>query len=138
MLALDMTPGEKNIVKSLIAVAWADGQMAAEETSVVEGLLVGFDASSEEEEELIAYSKTPRSLDRDLPLEALSQEDRELLLVNAALLAWADGKQSLEETRVLEELVRLLGFSDAHARAILAEVRTGAEQRASERPPREA
>ena len=48
-----MTPGEKNIVKSLIAVAWADGRIEESETSVVEGMLAGFDATEAEEAELV-------------------------------------------------------------------------------------
>src|SRR5690606_5729261 len=77
-----MTPAERNIVKSLIAVAWADGQMEESEASVVEGLLVGFDASDEEEREMLQWAKTPRSLDKDIPLDELDEEDRELLLAN--------------------------------------------------------
>ena len=42
-----MTPGEKNIVKSLVAVAWADGKVEKPEANVIEGLLAGFDASEE-------------------------------------------------------------------------------------------
>ena len=126
-----MTPAEKNIVKSLIAVAWADGQMEHSETSVVEGMLVGFDASADEEREFIEYAKTPRTLDRDLPLDQLNQEDRELLLANASLLARADGKQTSDETSVLEELIRLLGFDGGQAEAIVGETEDGALQLSS-------
>lgn len=126
-----MSPGEKNIVKSLIAVAWADGHMEDSESRVVEGLLVGFDASEEEEKELLEYAKTRRSLDRDLPLAELNEEDRELLLANASLLTLADGTQSAEEKTVLSELARLLGFSEEKARAIFAESVDGALQLSS-------
>ena len=42
-----MTPGEKNVLKSLVAVAWADGKLEGGETGVIEGLLCGFDASEQ-------------------------------------------------------------------------------------------
>lgn len=115
-----MTPAERNIVKSLIAVAWADGQMEKAEASVVEGLLVGFDATEEEEKELLEWAKTPRSLDKDLPLDELTDEDRELLLANAALLTMADGKQTADETKALGQLVAILRIDAAEAKTIIA------------------
>lgn len=115
-----MTPAERNIVKSLIAVAWADGQMEKTEASVVEGLLVGFDATEEEEKELLEWAKTPRSLDKDLPLDELTDEDRELLLANAALLTLADGKQTADETKALGQLVAILKIDVAEAKTIIA------------------
>jgi len=121
-----MTPGEKNIVRALIAVAWADGRMEDSESSVVEGLLVGFDASPAEEKELLEYAKTRRTLDQDIPLLELSEEERELLLANASLLAQADGVETADEASVLADLIRLLGFSDEKAQLILAESTDGA------------
>jgi len=121
-----MTPGEKNIVKSLIAVAWADGRIEESETSVVEGMLAGFDATEEEEAELVEYAKTPRTLDRDIPLSELNQEERELLLSNAALLTLADGKRSLEEARALSHLVKVLGLGAEESKRIISEAQDGA------------
>lgn len=121
-----MTPGEKNIVKSLVAVAWADGQVAAPESGVIEGLLCGFDATDEEERELLAYAKHLRTLEADAPIQELGREDRELLLANAALLTHADGEQSPAEAELLQKLVRLLEFSAEDARRILDSVKDGA------------
>lgn len=115
-----MTPAEKKIVKSLIAVAWADGQMAASESAVVEGLLIGFDASDQEERELLEWAKTPRTLRDDVPVADLSEADQELLLSNAALLTAADGEVSLGEVKALIELVGLLNLDPALARDIIA------------------
>jgi tellurite resistance protein len=121
-----MTPQEKNIVKSLVAVAWADGQMEESEATVVEGLLVGFDATPEEESEIIAWAKTPRTLENDIPLGELSDEDRELLLSNAALVTLADGETSEGERDLLDRLSKLLGFDDARAAEIIASAEDGA------------
>ena len=126
-----MTPSEKNIVRSLVAVAWADGQLASGESSVIEGLLTGFDATEAEERELLEYARTRRTLEQDIPLAELSREDRELLLANAALLTHADGDQSFAETEVLAKLVEVLGFSDAEAHEILAGADDGALQLSS-------
>jgi uncharacterized membrane protein YebE (DUF533 family) len=79
-----MTPAEKNIVRSLVAVAWADGKLEQPESGVIEGLLSGFDASADEEAEILEYAKTRRSLQADIPLAEMSEEDRELLFVAGA------------------------------------------------------
>ncbi|HTQ02860.1 MAG TPA: TerB family tellurite resistance protein [Polyangiaceae bacterium] len=126
-----MTPSEKNIVRSLVAVAWADGQLASGESSVIEGLLTGFDATEAEEKEILEYARTPRTLEKDIPLGELTREDRELLLANAGLLTHADGEQSLEEMDVIVKLVELLGFSDEEAHEILAGADDGALQLSS-------
>jgi uncharacterized tellurite resistance protein B-like protein len=121
-----MTPGEKNIVKCLVAVAWADGKVAAPESGVIEGLLCGFDASEEEENELLDYAKHKRTLSADAPLKELTQEERELLLANAALLTHADGEQSDSEKELLNKLVSLLEFDEDSAGEILESVQDGA------------
>ncbi len=121
-----MTPSEKNIVRSLVAVAWADGKMEEPESNVIEGLLCGFDASPEEEAELTEWAQTRRSLEADIPLAELGTEDRELLLANAALLTQVDGEVSASETELLERLIQLLGFEREEADAILSSVADGA------------
>jgi tellurite resistance protein len=121
-----MTPGEKNIVKCLVAVAWADGKVAAPEAGVIEGMLCGFDASEEEERELLQYAKQKRTLGGDAPIQELTREERELLLSNAALLTHADGEQSESERALLQKLIGLLGLSEAEAKLILEGARDGA------------
>jgi len=121
-----MTPGEKNIVKCLVAVAWADGKVAAPESGVIEGLLCGFDASADEEREILEYAKHKRTLSADAPLKELTQEERELLLANAALLTHADGEQSDSEKELLNKLVTLLEFDEESAGEILESVQDGA------------
>ncbi len=120
-----VTPNEKNVVKSLVAVAWADGHLEAPEAGVFEGMLVAFDATDDEEAEVLEYAKTRRTLD-DIPLTELSPDDRELLLTNAALLAAADGEKSESETQLLERLWRLLEFGDDEARKIIDAAVSGA------------
>ncbi len=108
-----MTPMEKAIVQALVAVAWADGEVEGPEEGVVEGLLAGFDASDDEERELLTWAKTPRSLG-EVDLESLDADARELLLSNAALLVTADGDESIAERDVLTGLAARLGL-DADA-----------------------
>jgi tellurite resistance protein len=121
-----MTPAEKNIVKSLVAVAWADGNVEQVETSVIEGLLAGFDASEAEEQEILEYAKEKRTLSEDLPLDDLTVEDREILLANAALLTHADGEQTPDEKALLDKLIQMLEIGEEDAEGILDSVKDGA------------
>jgi tellurite resistance protein len=120
-----MTPGEKKVLRSLVAVAWADGQMAEGESGVIEGLLCGFDASDEEEREILEFAKTRRTLEDDIPLGDLTAEDRELLLSNAALLTQADGDQSDAECVVLDRLAKMLGFGADEVQKVLLATQDG-------------
>jgi tellurite resistance protein len=113
-----MTPSEKNVVKSLVAVAWADGRLARPESGVIEGLLSAFGASDEEEHELMEYARERRTL-ADIPLAELSGSDRELLLTNAALLTHVDGEQTDQERQVLSRLIGLLGVDPRDAARLL-------------------
>jgi uncharacterized tellurite resistance protein B-like protein len=89
-------------------------------------MLCGFDASEDEERELLQYAKQKRTLTDDAPIKELSREDRELLLANAALLTHADGEQSEAEQALLQKLIGLLEISDADAKQILDSVQDGA------------
>lgn len=121
-----MTESERNVLLSLVVVAWADGQLAEGETGVIEGLLSGFDATEEEEAEVLEFARTPRTLERDIPVETLGLEDRELLLSNAALLTLADGQATDDERNLLGRLSTLLGFAPEEAEAILSVVQASA------------
>jgi len=121
-----MTPNEKKIVKSLVAVAWADGNVEQVESGVIEGLLCGFDASEAEEQEILEYAKEKRTLSEDIPLSEMEKEDREILLANAALLTHVDGEQSPDEVQLLDKLIKLLEFEPKEAEAILESVKDGA------------
>jgi tellurite resistance protein len=121
-----MTPNEKNIVKALVAVAWADGKLEEPESGIIEGLLCGFDASEEEEQEILTYAKQKRTFKDDIAVSEMTKEDRELLLANAALLTHADGDQSGQERELLQKLVGLLEFTGPDADVILASAKEGA------------
>ncbi|MBX3125146.1 MAG: TerB family tellurite resistance protein [Polyangiaceae bacterium] len=123
-----MTPSEKTIVRSLVAVAWADGTVKTPEQSLIDGLLWAFGASDEDEAELREYASKKRTLDDDLEVGALSPSERELLLAHAALLTHADGKQTKAEEKLLAKLVGKLGITDADAKPIIATARDRAQK----------
>lgn len=126
-----MTPSEKNIVLSLVAVAWADGTVKEPEVGMIDSLLWAFGASDEDEAEIKEFAKKKRTIKDDVRLTALAPADRELLLAHAALLTHADGKQTKAEEKILKDLAEHLGFSPAESRPIIEHAKERADKSAS-------
>ncbi len=113
------------VVKSLVAVAWADGRMDAEENEVLEALAAAFDMSDDDTLALREYAKTPRTID-EIPLTDLSTHDRRMLLQHAVILTFVDGHQSDREKEVLAALVAKLHLPVEETTPLIA----AAEERA--------
>lgn len=120
-----MQEHQEAMVKSLVAVAWADGRMDGEETEVIEALLSAFEIEGADADRIRDYAKTPKTLD-DVPLTDLSASDRRLLLQHAVILTYIDGTQSEDEKRVLADLVERLHLPATEAKVLLE----ASEQRA--------
>ena len=110
---------QESMLKSLIAVAWADGRVDEEEGKLVEVLLDNFGAYGEDAEKMRAYAMEPRTMD-DIDLTYLSASDRVQLLNHAVLLSFIDGEQSDTERAVLATLVEKLGLEAEEADAIMS------------------
>jgi uncharacterized membrane protein YebE (DUF533 family) len=119
-----MTPEEKMIVHALVAVAWVDGEMQAPEAGVIEGMLAGFDASTEETAEVMEFAKSPRTL-RDIDVSVLSADGRDTLLRNAALLMCSDGVETDAELKLIGQLGKVLEMTAEDAREVVRSVRGG-------------
>lgn len=120
-----MQEHQEAMVKSLVAVAWADGRMDGEETEVIEALLSAFEIEGADADRIRDYAKTPKTLD-DVPLTELSASDRRLLLQHAVILTYIDGTQSEDEKKVLADLVERLHLPATEAKVLLE----ASEQRA--------
>ena len=106
------------ILKGLVSVAWADGQVAQEELEVIEALLDAFEATPSEATEVRTYAKEHKSLD-DIPITDLSFDDRRVLLQHAVLLTYIDGEQHETEKKLLEELCERLRIPTLEAKGII-------------------
>ena len=109
---------QKTMVKSLVAVAWADGRLQGEESEVIDAVLSAFEASDAEAEEIREYAKTPKSLD-DVPLTDLSESDRDALLQHAVIITFIDGHQDDKERSFLVDLANRLGMPSDRRDALL-------------------
>lgn len=107
------------IVKSLVAVAWADGNLAAQEEEVLEALIGAFQLEGADADTLRTFGKDKKSLD-DVPLTELSADDRRTLLQQAVIVTYADGQQCDEEKALLQDLATRLRIPEQEAGEIIA------------------
>ncbi|MGE0790646.1 MAG: DUF533 domain-containing protein [Sandaracinaceae bacterium] len=113
-----MQAHEEAMVKSLVAVAWADGRMDSEEHEVIEALISAFELASEDAEHIRTFAKEPKQL-ADVPITELSASDRRMLLQHAVILTFIDGEQSEKERTVLGELLERLKIPASEAKVLL-------------------
>jgi tellurite resistance protein len=118
---------QEAMVKSLVAVAWADGRMEGEEKEVIEALLSAFEISGDDAKAIREYAQTPRTID-DVPLTDLSAHDRRMLLQHAVILTYIDGKQSDDEVAVLNTLVEKLNLPADEAKELLSSAEARAKR----------
>jgi uncharacterized membrane protein YebE (DUF533 family) len=109
---------KKKLLKMLVALAWADGRVDAEEMEIVYAVVDSFGVDAATKEEIVSWAKTPRSLD-DVDTEGLTEEDAELVLFQAVVLTFIDGEQSDKEVALLNAFVEKLGMSKERAEAVL-------------------
>ena len=106
------------ILKSLVSVAWADGEFADKERDMVEALLAAFEATEEQAKEIRDYAAEKKTLD-DIPVEELSPDDCRVLLQHAVLLTFVDGSQHESEKKLITDLCAKLGFPEEHANELI-------------------
>ena len=112
-----MQPHEEAILKSLVAVAWADGRVDGDESEVIDALLEAFGVDGEAAEGLREFAKEERSIE-DIPLTELSATDRRMLLQHAVIVTWVDGEQHEKELEVLDKLVARLNLPEDEAKVL--------------------
>jgi uncharacterized membrane protein YebE (DUF533 family) len=110
---------EEAMLKSLVAIAWADGHFVDEEAEILEAMLSTFDIDAEGAAIMREYAKTPRTLD-DVPVAELTLPERALLLRHGVILSHIDGGQDGDERAVLDALVKKLEIPDAEATELIA------------------
>lgn len=112
------------IVKSLVSVAWADGEFHEKERQMVDALISAFSANEAEAEQIRLYSEEAKTLD-DVPITDLNEGDRRVVLQHAVLLTYVDKEQHEKEKEYLDALRKRLEIPDEEATAItsLAEER---------------
>ena len=114
-----MSPENEAIVKSLVSVAWSDGEFADSERELLNGLLEAFQATEAQASALRTYAETKRALE-DIPLEDLSPDDLRVLINHAVLLTFIDGEQNTTERDFVVRMARYIGLTDEEASHLIA------------------
>ena len=114
-----MKTNQDAMLRSLVAIAWADGHFASEEGEVIEAMISTFGLSDEDAARVRVYAKTKRTL-ADVPVAELEEEERRTLLQHAVILSYIDGGQSEQELDIIDELVDRLGIPEKEADALIA------------------
>ena len=115
------------IVKSLVSVAWADGVFTDAEHEMIDALLNGFQATSEEVKEIRDYYAETKTLD-DMPISDLSNDNRRVLLERAVLLTFVDGEPAAAEKVLVDNLAERLRIPPDESKALIQAAEQHAKQ----------
>jgi tellurite resistance protein len=102
-----MEASDRALIRSLIAMAWADGKVAEEERALIDAIIESFAVSVEEAAELRQFGQEPRTLD-DVPLNDLDHGSRRRLLQLAVMVSYVDGDFDETERALLSDLAHRL------------------------------
>lgn len=109
-----MEKHQEAMLKSLVAIAWADGHFADEETEIVEAMISLFRIDAEGAALMRDYARTPRTVD-DVPVADIPVADRAVLLRHAVIISYIDGEQDDEERAVISAVVKRLAIPESEA-----------------------
>jgi uncharacterized tellurite resistance protein B-like protein len=87
---LPITNRQKDLVRALACVMWADGHAHPLEQSLIEQIIDSLDPNDAERAEMLEWVREDVCVLGDVEIERLSAEEREVLLRDAVLLALAD------------------------------------------------
>ncbi len=121
-----MEAHQEAILKSLVAVAWADGRVQNQESELIDAFLASFEVSDDDSAVIREFAREKKTLD-DIQTESLGDSDRRLLLQHAVLVTYIDGEQTDQERALLDDLAKRLEIPPAEATSLLEVFNTHAQ-----------
>ena len=118
-------------IKTLIAVAWADGRVGDDEKEVIETLLDAYGVADDEADKIREWAGTRRTLEQ-IDLKGLEEVDRILLLQQAVFVTYIDGVQTDQELELLRNLGQRLGLENSRATELIRSTTARAKARYEE------
>lgn len=128
---MNMTPMTEKMIKTLIAVAWADGRVAAEEQEIIDTLIELNDLEEGDATKIRTWAQTRRDL-RELKFDGLEDVDKTMILQQAVFVTYVDGEQSAQELELLRDLGQRLGMPSERAADIIRSATVHAKTRYEE------
>ncbi len=118
-----LTNRQKDVVRALACLMWADGNAAPQERIIIEEVIDALGPNEDERKEMMAWLDRDCVKLSDVELERLDDAEKELLLSDAILLTYADDVALPTEKAMLEKLRERLGVSVEKLQQIAVEVR---------------
>lgn len=118
-----MSEGKVAVLKTVLAMAYADGTLSEPEQRLVDFLIDSQGLSPEEQASVRAQADSQVDLD-ELAAQIPEEAERAWAYEVAALVSLMDGAQESAESALLSRLQPALGIADEAARATEAKART--------------
>jgi tellurite resistance protein len=118
-----LTNRQKDLVRSLACVMWADGNASPQERRIVEQIIDELGPSKDERIEMNAWLEADCSTLEDVNLEHLSPDEKQVLLTHAVVLAMADDVQLPTEKAMLATIIERIALPAEVVRTIFEDAR---------------
>lgn len=115
-----MQEAEKVLIKSLVHVIWADGEVSEDERRLLGGVLSQLDLDDGQLNEVASMMAKPPDL-TNLKESVKDVESRKEIMKVLLAMAMADGKVEISELRFLNKIARQLELSDADLESLKKE-----------------
>lgn len=117
-----MDARQQEVVKSLIQMAWADGELSGSETRVLQQVLEKMGATPQEiaglDDAMAGHPGPLAELDKVLP----ERQSRMEAMRSIMEMSFADGALSFKEFTYMERMANRLGLSDEDLEALRSEL----------------
>ncbi len=123
-----MTPMTEKMIKTLVAVAWADGRVADEEREIIDTLIELNDLDEADAKKIRTWAEKRRDL-RELKFDGLEDVDKTMILQQAVFVTYVDGEQSDKELELLRDLAKRLAIEPDRAADIIRTATAHAKER---------
>jgi uncharacterized membrane protein YebE (DUF533 family) len=118
-----MTNRQKDIVRALACVMWADGNASPQERRIIEQVVDEFGPTTDERIELSAWLESDCSTLDDVQLENLAPDEKQVLLTHAVVLTMADDVQLPSEKEIVAKIIERLALPEDVVATIMEDAR---------------
>jgi uncharacterized tellurite resistance protein B-like protein len=115
-----MQEAEKVLIKSLVHVIWADGEVSEDERRLLGGVISQLDLDDGALDEVASMMAKPPDL-TNLKESVKDVESRKEIMKVLLAMAMADGKVEISELRFLNKIARQLELSDSDLESLKQE-----------------
>jgi uncharacterized tellurite resistance protein B-like protein len=118
-----LTNRQKDLVRTLACVMWADGNASPQERRIIEQVMDELRPNEEERLEMVSWLDADCSTLDDVRIEHLSDDEKHVLLTHAVVLAMADDVQLPSEKTMLAKIIERIALPDDVVRTIFEDAR---------------